>query len=253
MPQQLNVYLAGPDVFYPAAKEKLNNKRLVLEQQGVIGHTPLDNEIDFSNPSKSAIADEIAYSNENIMKNSNVILANMENWHGSPSADIGTSFEMGFMSARFEEHPKDIMIIGYYPNGIPDDFSKRVIDKVGIGTTNKSGELIIDSMGYMIEDFDLKDNLMLIHAINKSGGKIYGSFEEAVQNINTLWQEKQKKITIAHSSAKYPVVNFSGIYSPSFFAGLVTGAVAMVIFLYVVKRLFRGTQHTSGHSAALST
>lgn len=108
MNKQLNAYIAGPDVFYPSAKEKLDSKKMQLTQQNIMGHTPLDNEIDFNNRPKDEVAFEIAYSNELIMKNSNIILANLDNWHGSPSADVGTAFEMGFMSARYEQSPDQV-------------------------------------------------------------------------------------------------------------------------------------------------
>ena len=230
MPWILTVYLAGPDVFYPEAKEKLGTKKAILNKHGIHSHTPLDKEISFAGKSKQDIANEIAHSNEKIMEDCNIILANLENWHGSPSADVGTAFEMGYMSARFERDPKKVMIVGYYPNGIQKKFSTRVVDKLCDGKQITQDGILIDPSGYEIEDFDLLDNLMLVQAISKSGGKIYGSFEEAAQNLTQLWQQKQAEIQQIYFTPSFNSMNHR------FFAGLACCAIGAVAVSYMIAK-----------------
>ncbi len=238
MCNKLKVYLAGPDVFYPQAQERLSDKRIQLEKSNLIAFTPLDNQVDFNNKPKDKIAFEIAHNNEAIMQSSNVILANLENWHQSPSADVGTAFEIGFMSARYERNPNQVLIIGYYPNGIPDTFSKRVMEKIGVSENPSNGDSVFDAMGYMVENFDLEDNLMLINAIHKSGGQIYASYSEAVSNIDTLWQQKQEKLAGGKIQNNHPP-SISG-FAPAHIlcGGLFTGAITTIILFCLLKRFF---------------
>lgn len=189
----MKVYLAGPDVFYKDAKSKFEQKINILNKYNIQGFSPLDNDIPPLNIlcSRSELSLGIAKSNEDLMDKCNIILANLELWHGSPSADIGTAFEIGYMSKKYNDDPNNVLIIGYYPNGIPEKFSERVKKIVYKNQWKKENDILMGSDNMIIEDFDNLDNLMLIGAIYKSGGQIYGSFEEAAKNITTQWQQKQ--------------------------------------------------------------
>ncbi len=186
---EVHVYLAGPDVFYPNAIQIGDDNKKFLETLGMIGHFPLDNIIDpeiFKN--QKLAAQTIAANNEKIMNGIcsegrvGVILANMNPWHG-PSTDVGTSFEIGFMSAL--SYSKNVIIIGY-----SDDtrmFEERVVDDhyEGEVTTDEKGK-VWGSDGKEVEKFGCADNLMLTSAIERTGGKICKTFEEAAMLAKEL-------------------------------------------------------------------
>lgn len=179
---QLNAYLAGPDVFFPNAVQIGEKKKDFLSKLGIKGHFPLDNIIPsevFSHPKLAAKM--IADANEKIMddicsgNNFGIIFVNMKPFHG-PSMDCGTAFETGCMSALSKQ--KSVLIIGY----TSDErlFEERVIQDI----YKDSGIIQVGGIKYgpdgnMIEEFGLADNLMITSAIERTGGKIFTTFEEA--------------------------------------------------------------------------
>jgi nucleoside 2-deoxyribosyltransferase len=181
-------YLAGPDVFYPDALERAQTKKAALAAAGITGLFPLDNEIHpallSADPKAAAFA--IARANESMMLECTkpgiigFILANMEPWHG-PSMDVGTAFEMGFMRALASLPQADVTIIGYAPDNrlFADRVQAIHFRKLGCATL-KDGHLVGPD-GMTLENFGLTDNLMLVHAVEKTGGAICASFEDAVQ------------------------------------------------------------------------
>jgi len=224
---QVNVYLAGPDVFYPDAKQRGEDKRIALANYNLVGHYPLDNELE-SQPDRFAFGLAIGKANEQMMSKCQVILANMDPWHG-PGADNGTTFEMGFMSALANNNP-DILIVGYYSHSMPHNFATRVAkmvyaDKVFRDANRK----LVGSNGLTIEDFDMQDNLMLIHAVHKTGGKIFGSFEEAAQNIHALLAIKKETKASAYFM---PMFNRESKQAYMFaLSGVVVGALSTAVVL----------------------
>jgi nucleoside 2-deoxyribosyltransferase len=181
-------YLAGPDVFYPDARERGEAKKALLASVGITGLYPLDNDIAASlikaDPKAAAMA--IGRGNEAMMRRCaapqtiGFILANMEPWHG-PSMDVGTAFEIGYMSALAEASNGTVKIIGYSPDRrlFADRVQEMHFRKAGCAVL-KDGALIGPD-GMVIEDFGLADNLMLIQAIEKTGGVLCATFEEAAK------------------------------------------------------------------------
>lgn len=190
--KEIHIYLAGPDVFMPNTLEIGRKKKALLESKGYKAHYPMDNQIEpFKQDSATAML--IAKENELLMKKSHIILLNMTPWHG-PSMDVGTAFEAGFMSAKAEYQPENILIIGYYEKEVELNFAKRIaslyftsIDKVRF---NPDGSAV-DYQGNTLENFGLSENLMIEASIAKTGGEKFLSFEEAVNAIERLWSRKQ--------------------------------------------------------------
>lgn len=197
-PDSLEAYLAGPDVFFADALDIAKKKKATLAEFGIIGHFPLDNEVPkelFEAPNRAAA--HIAKANENMMcrifhqVGIGIIFANMTPYHG-PSMDVGTAFEVGFVSALAETNP-NIIILGY-----TDDkrtFEARVIDEIYGGSASVDEETggLRGSDGMLIEAFGLADNLMIIHAIEKTGGLISHSLEEAASLARNLVTDRMKK------------------------------------------------------------
>jgi len=190
----IKAYLAGPDVFLPDPVGIGKKKKELLKRYNIEGYYPFDNEYPQTDDS-TQVPFLIAKANEDMMSKCNVILANLMPWYGA-AADNGTTFEMGFMSARAMTDP-NILIIGYYPDGIPEQLATRVTKVVYDGKViTKDGSIVSTETGRTVENFQLTDNLMIIGAIKKSGGEIYGSFKEAAAHVRELFEAKQQRQSV---------------------------------------------------------
>lgn len=198
-PIEVHAYLAGPDVFFPDAVAIGKTKKAKLAEVGIQGHFPFDNEFPHDAfKDKQKIRNIIGKANEQMMldccKNGHVgiILANMTPYHG-PSMDVGTGFEVGFMSA-LSSLKKNVIIIGY--TDATENFMERVVKHFGGDQyIHKKNGSWIGPDGNTLEDFDAADNLMITHAIEKTGGRVCHSFEEAVALAKELSDKKVQELS----------------------------------------------------------
>jgi len=159
MEQMRNVYLAGPDVFWPNAKEAGAAKVALCAEYGLQGHFPLDTELDLSGLSPYEAGIAIYRANIHLMDDADLLIANMTPFRGS-SMDVGTAFEMGYMTARGKP------VWGYTLDG------RLYSDRVQQPTAG------CDEKGYSVEQFDMADNLMMVGAINDSQGQLLTTNED---------------------------------------------------------------------------
>lgn len=150
------IYLAGPDVFLPNAIEVGRIKKEICDKYGFIGCYPFDNEIKAENKTPNEIGFLISKANEELIKSCDIVVANLTPFR-SPSADVGTVYEIGFGKALGKK------CYGYSNTDIL--FRQRV--KSYFNT-----KVDIDSNGMLIENFELIDNLMIDGGIKDSGGFI---------------------------------------------------------------------------------
>jgi len=150
----MKIYLAGPDVFLPDAVEVGRRKVAICAHHGLIGLYPLDNKVDLKASDASL---QIFRGNEAMMEEASVIIANLTPFRGA-GADAGTAYELGHMAARKK------LCLGY--SNDPAVYADRVRRFTTVAS--RDGRLI-DADGVMIEDFDLNDNLMMIHALDLYG------------------------------------------------------------------------------------
>ena len=147
----MNIYLAGPDVFLPNPLEAARAKQSICQRSGFIGKFPLDSTLDFTGLSPQEAGWLIYRSNLALMNECDLIIANMTPFR-SPSMDVGTAFEMGYMAAQGKP------IFGYSNDG------RLYVDRVAAAAPG------VDENGLAIESFELADNLMMLGAIHLSGG-----------------------------------------------------------------------------------
>lgn len=91
-------YLAGPDVFFDNATEIARSQKLYCEHHGIQGLSPLDNELP-NTGSKFETARAIVEANISLIKQCDVVIANLSNFRGTnenPSCDSGTAWECGY-------------------------------------------------------------------------------------------------------------------------------------------------------------
>lgn len=138
------VYLAGPDVFFPKAKERAQELKGYLAKFNLEGVFPLDADIEFEPNELGPEQGEEDFFEANValLKASDAVLANIGRFR-SPSADVGTAWEMGFAFALGKP------VVGY---GADCMEYKSAVEEGGAAFQVDNSE---------VEDFGLEDNLML--------------------------------------------------------------------------------------------
>lgn len=172
------VYLAGPEVFLPNAREIGARKRVICEWHGLLGVFPSDEE-DVLNPAlilrERALA--ISCAMERVMRGCDAMIVNLTPFRG-PSADVGSAYEMGFMRALGRP------IFGYSNDGRL--FLERVTTFCGGAVRLRLTGEHEDADGMVIEPFELHDNLMLVGGIIASGGIIISETAPHAERYTSL-------------------------------------------------------------------
>ena len=148
----LRIYLAGPEVFLPNAKALGEAKRALCGDYGLQGVFPLDAEIDLAGLSPREQGRSIYRADITLMRRCDLIIANLTPFRG-PSADVGTAFELGFMTALAKP------AFGY--SNCAQSFTARLTRPAPFGPHRRADGQLADHQGLAIEEFDMFDNLML--------------------------------------------------------------------------------------------
>jgi nucleoside 2-deoxyribosyltransferase len=150
------VYLAGPEVFLPAAREIGAAKVARCSAAGLVGLFPLDQELNAGHLTPGAQARAIALANEELMRSADGLIANLTPFRGV-SADSGTAFEVGFMRALGRP------VFGYTTSS--DDYHARAKQFRRDAAGWNDGDRVDNT----IEDFGLAENLMIDVAMSEAG------------------------------------------------------------------------------------
>jgi nucleoside 2-deoxyribosyltransferase len=142
------VYLAGPSVFRPNAKEHLAELAAVCERHGLLPLLPTD---DCGGHLNDPLANRIYVANTQMLRSADAVLADLQEWRGH-EPDSGTAFEVGFAAAL------RLPIVGY---GAPDDNYASRVSKTRRCERDALGILRECDNAMAVEDFGLPLNLML--------------------------------------------------------------------------------------------
>jgi nucleoside 2-deoxyribosyltransferase len=157
MARRPKLYLAGPDVFLPQAIEIGRIKKRLCAKYGFEGLYPFDNEV---SPQHGEAVDRLIYrANIAMIQEADGGVFNLTPFR-SPSADVGTVFELGFMSAL------DKPAYGY--SNRTEDLLVRVKTDVAVQRHEGTG-MWCDPQGMSIEDFGNADNLMIDACLAEQG------------------------------------------------------------------------------------
>jgi len=161
------VYLAGPDVFFPAAKELALTYKAILAEYGLDGQFPLDNQIQAATLEETARA--IFEANYRLIDSCDAVLANMVPFRG-PSMDVGTAWEIGYAYAQGKP------VVGY-----TEDLSsyRAKVHRSGFSQNETDPA---DHLGHEIEHFEGIDNLMLTQSVRA----IVPTLREAAAYLATI-------------------------------------------------------------------
>ena len=155
MARPKRIYLAGPEVFFPAAEHQaiVAEKKRLLQEYGVEGIDPLDTELALSgNEAKLRRGHRIYRANRELMDSCDAMIANLTPFRGI-SADPGTVYELGYM-------------IGQRKPAFGFTLDSRHYRE-------RAGSDGLDEQGHTIEDFEMSDNLMIEGGIYSSGGQLF--------------------------------------------------------------------------------
>jgi nucleoside 2-deoxyribosyltransferase len=157
-----SVYLAGPEVFLPNAREILDLKIALTREAGLIPVSPGDLEFPRTD-SKWELGLAISAIDEKLMHSADAIIANLTPFRGI-TADTGTCFELGFMCAQGKP--------AFAYTNVRADHGERT-------RAHFNGEWYADAEGkprgpdhILIEDLGFIDNLMLHGGVVNRGGAV---------------------------------------------------------------------------------
>ena len=139
------IYLAGPDVFAPNSAVISHARKTLCEESGFEGLYPADNE------ANSSVG--IYTANIRLLRSADFIIANMTPFRG-PSADAGTIFEIGVAKGL------NIPVAAY-----SDNSNWEYIYRIDICRYDYSRKEWRDTCENLIENFGLRDNLMLHYGV----------------------------------------------------------------------------------------
>ena len=159
MAAPLRIYLAGPEVFLPDAVAMGREKVRLAAEAGFEGVFPLDASLDLAGLPKLEQARRISLANEGLMHRCDVLIANLTPFRGA-SMDAGTAFEVGFMRARGRP------VLGY------SNCSTAYADRARAVRAGGPFPGDADAPGVEVEDFGLRENLMIEIAIRESGFEV---------------------------------------------------------------------------------
>ena len=158
----LKVYLAGPEVFLPNAREQLDIKIALTRAAGLIPVSPGDFVIP-PQPTKREFGRAISEIDERMMDSADAIIANLTPYHGI-NADTGTCYELGYMCAQGKH--------AFAYTNVADDLRTRTVGYYqGDVHTDASGRLR-GADGLAVEDVDMADNLMMQGGVERRGGQV---------------------------------------------------------------------------------
>ncbi len=144
-----SIYLAGPDVFRPDARERGRALKAMCAEAGFEGLFPLDQDVPAYLADPAAQAAWIYHANIALIGRADAVLANLDFFRG-PEPDSGTCFEVGYAVAKGKP------VFGYIPEH--GSFAQRIRQRHphAIGPDG-----VLDTQGWSIEEFGLPLNLML--------------------------------------------------------------------------------------------
>jgi nucleoside 2-deoxyribosyltransferase len=169
------IYLAGPEVFLPEAKEIGARKKAICRAHGLEGLYPADPEIkDQASLAPFEVARRIYANNLELMDGCAGVIANLTPFRGV-SMDAGTAFEVGYMAASKR------LVLGY--TNVPAPYQERSARYYQTGAAP-----LVDpyTAGTAIEEFGLAENLMIELAVRNCGAEIVVSEVAAGAELSDL-------------------------------------------------------------------
>lgn len=190
------VYMAGPTVFLPDAVEVFEAMKSILAKYDLEGAAPIDNQIGLEQLSPGEkLADAIYLADEQLMREADAAIFNIDPFRRGTEMDAGTAFEVGFCKAF------DMPMTGWttdarlYPDKVRDYmqtvFSEE-LTSVGRNEKGATSGSLRDPDGVLVHSEGMYQNLMIQIAIEQTGGRVYAdddwkkAFEGAAEHLSRI-------------------------------------------------------------------
>lgn len=177
------IYLAGPTCFELNAQERYDTLKAICAKYGMVGVSPMDNEIE--NPDGAlpphAIATQIQVANAELISTCDAIIADVTPFRGI-EPDSGTCVEIGMGLALGK-------MVATYSAQNAFTYAQRVQADREVETVD--GEIIDKVSNTKVEDFGLCQNLMI--AIPCS---CFATPEHAIGHLATRFKAKDAPTTL---------------------------------------------------------
>jgi nucleoside 2-deoxyribosyltransferase len=194
MAELLKIYLAGPEVFLPDALAMGAKKKALCRNYGFEGLFPLDSEI---LPGGGARLDRQIYAaNIAMIRAADAAILNLTPYQ-SPSADVGTIFELGFLTALGKP-------AFAYTNESESLLTR--MQNARLAQYDEKNAVWRDGEGNEIEDFGNADNLMIDASLDGVGHgfvrrqvkaeerwRDLGGFEECLRQVREYFRTRARK------------------------------------------------------------
>lgn len=176
----LKLYLAGPEVFLPNAREMLDTKAAMAREFGFEPICPGDVTIEPA-PTRHEFGLKISAVDEDMMNRADGIIANLTPFRGI-AADVGTAFELGYICAQGKR-------VAAYTNMTANHFQRTHGYYQGNVVEGSDGRKRGPD-GLSLEDFDMIENLMLHGGIERRGGfiSVHDAAEDALYTDLTAFR-----------------------------------------------------------------
>ncbi|MGF1619487.1 MAG: nucleoside 2-deoxyribosyltransferase [Rhodomicrobiaceae bacterium] len=190
------VYIAGPMVFYPNAAEHFHEMKQILQDTGLEGCAPLDNQLGLEGATPGReLARAIYEADEALMRDVDAAIFNLDPFRRGTEMDAGTAFEVGYCRAL------GLPLAGWttdarpYPEKVRDFMKEAYRLDLHEGAPSASGATsgaLRDADGILVHSEGLYQNLMIQMAIEAAGGAVFAApdwrtaFGEAARHLAKL-------------------------------------------------------------------
>lgn len=169
------LYLAGPEVFLPNAKEYAEWQRALCHKYDFEPLHPMDNNLDLGEMDYST-AIRIYKGDVGQVRKCDIVVANCNPFRSVCVIDDGTAYELGFGNALCKPSYGYIKKMECLVTRTIRDYPTEL---------NTVLDLYVDNEGYVVTDaFETSINLMMQCGMTETGGRlIEGDFEDCLRAI----------------------------------------------------------------------
>lgn len=148
-----SIYLAGPDLWFPDARDHDRRRKALCEAAGFEGVSPLDAEVSDTEASE-LLAREVYADTAARIRRADALIANLTPWRG-PGADASTAFAAGFASGLNKP------VFAYMNLTSEDEGDYRGRVEMMLGAAPDGEGIWRDGWNCEVEDFGLPETMML--------------------------------------------------------------------------------------------
>ncbi|MBI1327472.1 MAG: hypothetical protein GC136_07495 [Alphaproteobacteria bacterium] len=191
------IYLAGPQVFYPAPEGIFERMKAICAAHGLEGVAPIDSQMGLEGvePGRPLFR-RIVQGDFDLIDTCDGGIFCLDPWRGV-EMDTGTAIEIGYMVPQKKPMSGWTSDPRFYPQKIKDHFAGHAMQGAGKNTMGATSGVLRDPEGMLIHSEGLYMHGMAQMPIEMAGGEVFaakdwdGAFTQAVQHIKMQFDRNQ--------------------------------------------------------------